>query len=130
MMAAFEHYDADVVFLVEEVEDPRMYGVMAGNEIETNVFTVEEVVEKPKRPPSNLAIVALYLFEPIIYQAIEQLDCGEGEERQITDALQLLIEQQRRLYAVKLKSEERRIDIGTPEGYLKTLRTSGKNISV
>jgi len=122
MVDAFDRHNADVVFLVEEVKDPRRYGVMVGHEIELDVFAVEEVIEKPKKPPSNFAIIALYIFKPIIYKAIEQVECDEGGEIQIADAIQVLIEQQCKLYALKLRPEERRIDIGTPESYLKTLK--------
>jgi UTP--glucose-1-phosphate uridylyltransferase len=57
----FEKYDADTLFLVEEVSDPRNYGVITGKEIKPSIFQVTNIVEKPKKPPSNLAIVALYI---------------------------------------------------------------------
>jgi UTP--glucose-1-phosphate uridylyltransferase len=121
MMKAFRNYDADVVFLIEEVEDPRGYGVILGEKIEPDIFRVKKVVEKPQIPPSNLAIIALYVFKPIIYRMIEKIKPDENDEVQLTDAISLLLNQ-RKVYAVKLKDEERRIDIGTPETYLKTLR--------
>jgi len=122
MMKAFQRYDADAVFLVEEVEDPRRFGVMMGNEIEPNVFKVKQVVEKPKKPTSNLAIIALYIFKPIIYEAIEKVRPDEQGEVQLTNALQLLLDRRCKLYALKLKSNEQRIDIGTPETYHEILK--------
>jgi len=122
IMRLFEHYDADAAFLVEEVGDPRMYGVIKGNEVEPNVFEVEEVIEKPRRPPSNLAIIALYVFKPVIYKAIENVKPDVNGEIQLADALQLLLEWKCKLYASKLGSAERRIDIGTPETYLKAIK--------
>lgn len=122
MIKIFENRDAEAVFLVEEVEDPRGYGVMIGNEIKPYVFKVKRVIEKPKEPPSNLAIIALYAFKPIIYKAIEKVKPDESGEIQLTDAIQLLLDWQCDLYALKLRPGERRIDIGLPETYLETIR--------
>jgi len=128
MMKTFEHYDADVVFLVEKVEDPRRYGVIIGDEVTSHMLRVKEVIEKPKKPPSNLAAIALYLFKPIIYKAIKEVKPDERGEIQLADALQVLIDWKCKLYALKLRSGERRIDIGTPETYLKILKTSLANV--
>lgn len=123
LINTFERYHADAAFLVEEVEDPRTYGVITGEEVQHSVFEVEEVIEKPREPPSNLAIIALYVFKPIVYKAIENVKPNGSGEIQLTAALQLLLEWKCKLYATKLRSAERRIDIGTPEAYLKTIRT-------
>jgi len=117
----FENLDADAIFFVEEVEDPRKYGVIKGREVKTGIFKVGEVIEKPEKPPSKLAIVAIYVFKPIIYEAIKNTRPDENGEIQLTNALQLLIEWQCNVYAVKLKSDEKRIEIGTADNYLKTL---------
>ncbi len=122
MIEIFEDRDADAVFLVEEVEDPRGHGVMIGNEIKPHVFKVKRVIEKPTQPPSNLAVIAVYTFKPIIYEAIEKVKPDESGEIQLTDAIQLLLNWQCELYALKLRLGERRIDIGIPETYLKTVR--------
>ena len=125
----FEDYGADAAFLVEEVEDPRRYGVIVGEEIKSGVFEVKEVFEKPQRPPSNLAIVAVYIFKPIIYQAIEKTMLDESGEIQLTDAISVLLNWQCRIYALKLKNEERRIDIGKPETYLEALKNFALNFT-
>ena len=122
MIKVFESYDADAVFLVEEVEDPRKYGVIRGNEVEPDVFEVKEVIEKPREAPSNLAVIALYIFKPIIYKAIEKVKPDDSGEVQLTDAINILLSWQYKVYALNLKGEERRIDIGTPETYLRTLK--------
>lgn len=122
VMNTFEEYDADATFFVEEVEDARRYGVMIGKEIAPNVLEVKRVVEKPKRPPSNLAIIALYVLKPVIYEAIEKTKPDEKGEVQLTDALQLLLNRKCRIYALRLGSDEKRIDIGTPQTYLNILK--------
>jgi dTDP-glucose pyrophosphorylase len=55
------------------------------------LFSVEKVIEKPEKPPSNLAVVALYVFKPIIYEAIEAVKPDKRGEIQLTDVLQLLL---------------------------------------
>jgi dTDP-glucose pyrophosphorylase len=121
-MKTFEYYNADAVFLIEEVKHPREYGVIKGYEVEKGIFKVTNVVEKPKKPPSKLAIIALYILKPLIYKALENIAPDENGEIQLTDAIQLLINWQRNVYSVKLLDNEVRIDIGTAENYLKTLR--------
>lgn len=119
----FETFDADAAFFVEEVPDPRKYGVIVGNEVKPQLIRVEQVIEKPEKPPSNLAVIALYVFKPIIYKAIEEVKPDKRGEIQLSDALQLLLTWGCNLYAIKLGSNEKRIDIGTPESYLETLTT-------
>jgi UTP--glucose-1-phosphate uridylyltransferase len=120
----FEEYDADAIFLLEEVPDPRKYGVITGKEIKPGVFKVASIVEKPLTPLSNLAIVALYLFKPIIYEAIKKVRPDKNGEIQLTDALKLLVAWNCQVYGLKLNSSERRIDIGTAESYLEMLRST------
>ncbi len=120
----FEEYKADALFLVEEVPDPRKYGVIIGKEEKPGIFQVRNIVEKPKKPPSNLAIIAIYIFKPIIYKAIKELKPDENKEIQLTDALKLLIDWNCKVYGLKLKSNEIRIDIGTAESYLEMLKTT------
>lgn len=120
----FEEYDADTLFLVEEVPDPREYGVITGKEIKLDLFQVKNIIEKPKKPPSNLAIVALYIFKPIIYKAIKEVKPDKNGEVQLADALKLLIDWNCKVYGLKLKLSERRIDIGTAESYLEMLKST------
>jgi len=122
LMRIFKDYEADATFLVEEVEDPRRYGVIVGDEIKSGVFEIKEVFEKPRKPPSNLAVVAVYVFKPIIYQAIGKTMPDKSSEIQLTDAINLLLNWQCRVYALKKKNEEKRIDVGTPETYLEVIK--------
>jgi UTP--glucose-1-phosphate uridylyltransferase len=124
LIKAYEDYDADVVFLVEEVEDPIGYGVAVGEKIGSDILEVKKIVEKPLKPPSNLAVIALYVFKPIIYRAIEKVSPDKDREVQLTDAISLLLDWRCKVYALKLKDDERRIDIGAPETYLKVLKAS------
>ena len=122
LIKIFEQRNADVAFLVEEVEEPQKYGVVIGKEVEPYLFEVEKVIEKPKKFVSNLAVIALYIFKPVIYDGIEKTKPDERGEVQLADALQLLLKWQCEIYALKLRPSEQRIDIGTPETYLETLK--------
>lgn len=120
---AFKDYDMDALFLVEEVADPRQYGVMTGDEVKLDLFKVTNVVEKPTKPPSNLAIIAMYIFKPVIYRAINKVQPDKNGEIQLTNALKLLIDWNCKVYGLKLKHTEKRMDIGTTESYLEMLRS-------
>lgn len=76
LLQAHEEFKSAAAFLVQEVEDPSPFGVIEGDEVESNVYSVERVVEKPERPPSNLAIAACYLFTPEIFKALKTTPRG------------------------------------------------------
>jgi UTP--glucose-1-phosphate uridylyltransferase len=115
---------AEAVLLLQEVQDPRQYGVAVAEKSLSNVFKVVRVVEKPERPPSKLAIMPFYIFSPDIIRALEGLEPGVGGEIQLTDAIQKLIDNGREVIGVPLGNDELRLDIGTPETYWEAIKTS------
>jgi UTP--glucose-1-phosphate uridylyltransferase len=117
LTSAFEKYQADATFFVQKVHDPRKYGVATGEEIRKGVYHLNRVVEKPNRSVSKLAIVAIYAFSARLFDAIENVQPGVNNELQLSDAIQILIEQTNAVYAVELNSRERRIEIGSPDSY-------------
>jgi UTP--glucose-1-phosphate uridylyltransferase len=119
----FEKHGADTLFLLEEVSDPRNYGVITGKEIEPNLFQAANIIEKPKKPPSNLAIVAVYIFKPIIYKAINNVKPDKNGEIQLADAIKQLIEWNCKVYGLKLDPTEKRVDIGTAQSYIAMLKS-------
>lgn len=127
LMKVFEKYNAEVVFFVERVKDPTKYGVIEGKEVGSKVYKVVNIVEKPSVPPSNMAIVAIYIFTNKIFGAIENIKPDKNEEIQLTDAIQRLVNENRAVYAVELNRNEKRVDIGTPESYWKALATVYKS---
>lgn len=121
LIDVFNRYDADAVLLLEEIDDPRSYGVVKGAEIEPLILRVEDIVEKPAHPPSNLAVVAVYVFKPSIFDYLKQVKPNKHGEIGLTEAIKLMILDNKDVYAVKLRDDEVRLDVGTPERYWNAL---------
>jgi len=118
---------ADATLLLQCMKDPKGYGIAKAKEVKNGVFEVQRVVEKPEKPPSNLALMPIYMFNPTIMTALEKTSPGFGGEIQLTDGIQKLIDWDQRVYAVKLREDEIRLDIGTPETYWEALSLSYKH---
>ena len=126
LLDAYERLNADAAFIVLDIENPRQYGIVEGDEVETNIFKVKRVVEKPEKPATNLAIIAMYVFHPVIFKALEATEPGRNGEIQLTDAIQKLIDWGLKVYAVKLDKSYSHLDIGSPERYWEALELSYK----
>jgi len=119
MIDIFEKYEAGVI-AVERVsdEDTRRYGIIEPEPVAKNVYQILSLVEKPEpaQAPSRLGIVGRYVLTPETFETIMVTPPGKGNEIQITDALQILLKQQK-LYAYELEGV--RYDTGTHLGWLK-----------
>lgn len=118
--------ELDASLLVQKVENPQQYGVVVSKPLSHNLHQVSKVVEKPKTPPSNLAIMPFYVFTPHIMKMLDMISEGVGGEIQLTDAIQKLIDMGGKVLAVELLDNELRLDIGTPETYMEALSLSYK----
>jgi UTP--glucose-1-phosphate uridylyltransferase len=124
MVDLFESRHASCVIAVEEVpiEETMHYGIVRVDGEIDGGSRVLNLVEKPKpsEAPSNLAIAGRYVFSPIIFDMIRGVTPDKRGEIQLTDAIQTLCEEGKRVFAVKLPPSEKRYDIGNFPSYFET----------
>ncbi|EFV90957.1 UTP--glucose-1-phosphate uridylyltransferase [Dietzia sp. E1] len=94
------------VFDVEDTDDPSVKKVLG-------------MVEKPaaEDAPSNLAAAGRYVLDRAIFDALRRTEPGAGGEIQITDAIDLLIDEGHPVHVVV--HDGTRHDLGNPGGYIK-----------
>ncbi|MDV6375617.1 glucose-1-phosphate thymidylyltransferase [Deinococcus arenicola] len=102
---------AALIALVE-VEDPTAFGVA---ELDGD-NRITRLVEKPKNPPSNLAVAGLYCFTPQIFEVLEHMPPSARGEYEITDGIQGLIDGGAEVLGVRVKGWWK--DTGRPEDLL------------
>jgi len=95
----FKSQHLDALTLLCEVENPSAFGVARVDE----AGKVLELIEKPQNPPSNLALVGIYLFSTAIHHAIANIQPSARGELEITDAIQYLIDQQQNVQSFRLE---------------------------
>lgn len=94
----FKNKDLDSLIFLCQVPNPTAFGVAQVDD----QGRVLQLVEKPKNPPSNLALVGIYLFQPIVHHAINSIKPSPRGELEITDAIQYLINDQKSVSACQL----------------------------
>ncbi|MDY7050191.1 MAG: glucose-1-phosphate thymidylyltransferase [Microcystis sp.] len=97
-LESFHQQSLDALILLRKVSNPSAFGVAKVDETGKVLY----LVEKPKEPPSNLALVGIYFFAPTIHQAIASIQPSGRGELEITDAIQELINQNKAVEANKL----------------------------
>ena len=109
----------DAIILLKKVSNPKRFGVAVIKE-EKHKMKVINVEEKPKKPKSNLSIVALYRFRPSIIKALNEIKPNKTE-LQLTSGIQKLIDWGGNVSAIILDEKDQVIDIGTADSYLETI---------
>jgi len=83
----FERSEPDALILLQRVKDPSEYGIA-----ELQDGRVVQLVEKPKEPRSDLALVGVYLFTPAVFESVKAITPSARGELEITDAIQHMID--------------------------------------
>jgi len=90
LVSTFTEHEPDTLILLTPVDDPQSYGVA-----ELDGDKIVRLIEKPKDPPSNLALVGVYLFGNLIFEAARSLEPSWRGELEITEAIDKLIDEGR-----------------------------------
>jgi glucose-1-phosphate thymidylyltransferase len=88
LVSTFTEHEPDTLILLTPVDDPQSYGVA---ELADDGHIIR-LIEKPKDPPSNLALVGVYLFSNLIFDAARSLEPSWRGELEITEAIDKLID--------------------------------------
>jgi UTP--glucose-1-phosphate uridylyltransferase len=127
MMNAYRQLEAAAIVAVEKVplEEAFRYGIVSiegAEPLPGEPVTVTDIVEKPPlgTAPTTLAVAARYVFSPAIFEALRRTVPDKRGEIQLTDAIKLLIQMERPVYAWLLPPDQRRYDVGNFESYFRT----------
>jgi len=124
LIVKYETSKADVIFYIKNVNNPKGYGIASISKIESNIFQVNNVEEKPKYPKSKNVIMPIYIFNSMIFKSLLKTKEGVGKELQLTDAIKKMIKEKRKICAIKFLKSDDCIDIGTPENYFHAITIS------
>ena len=105
---SFQNSKNDPMILLCKVDNPSRFGIA-----EVKNGRINKIMEKPKNPPSNLAVTGIYLLTPIIFDIIDRLKPSERNEFEITDALQMLLDETQNISYNMITDYWK--DTGTPE---------------
>jgi glucose-1-phosphate thymidylyltransferase len=109
----FQESDWNSQIVLNRVEHPERYGVAALN----GEGRVIRLVEKPADPPSDLALVGIYMFDHRVHEAVDNITPSWRGELEITDAIQWLVENDYKVYPYVHRGWW--IDTGEPNELLK-----------
>ena len=104
-------FNADATIGVAKINDPARHGIIKPGDDNK----IDDIIEKPstKDAPSSLGAIGIYVFKPIIFEAIKRTKPGYNNEIQLTDSIKLLIQEGKKVYYKEIKGQH--IDIGTIE---------------
>ena len=117
----FENLDYDATIFLCEVDNPSRFGIA---DIQNG--KIVKIIEKPKEPPTNLAVTGIYLLTPKIFDIIDNLKPSWRNELEITDALDILLKKNNSINHHTITSYWK--DTGTPEDILNANETIIQNM--
>jgi UTP--glucose-1-phosphate uridylyltransferase len=94
--------------------------------LDKNNYLINSVIEKPnaKDAPSNKAVIGRYILPRKIFSKLKKLKPGKGGEIHITDAIQLLINNNQKFIAHNFSGKY--LDCGSMEGYINSSKVIAK----
>jgi glucose-1-phosphate thymidylyltransferase len=93
LVGAFREHTPDALILLTPVSDPENYGVAELAPARPDeVGRVVRLVEKPSRPPTDLALIGVYMFTAAVHDAARAIEPSPRGELEITDAIQHLVD--------------------------------------
>jgi glucose-1-phosphate thymidylyltransferase len=95
LIAEFANSDWNSQIVLTRVNHPEQYGVA---ELDDQ-GRIARLIEKPKQPPSDLALVGIYMFDHSVMEAVNAIKPSWRGELEITDAIQWLVDQGRSVHA-------------------------------
>lgn len=109
---SFEKSDAKALILLCEVDNPTRFGIA-----DLKDGKLEKIMEKPKNPPTNLAVTGIYFLTPAIFDIINRLKPSSRNELEITDALQMMLEENHKINYQMITDYWK--DTGTPDDIIR-----------
>jgi glucose-1-phosphate thymidylyltransferase len=117
----FEKSNDAATILLCEVDNPSRFGIA---DIQNG--QIKKIIEKPKNPPTNLAVTGIYFLTPIIFDIIKRLKPSWRNELEITDALDMLLNEKHSI-SYKMITDYWK-DTGTPEDIINANKTILENM--
>ena len=114
-------YGTQRIGLGNSTQRAALQGVVSGAILENGIIDIKEIVEKPKKPKSKNAVIAIYIFKPKIFKYLSLVKKQSSPQNQLSDAFEMALKKGDRMIGIVLKKNEKRVDIGTPETYSKVL---------
>jgi UTP--glucose-1-phosphate uridylyltransferase len=130
MLEVYETYgnEIDAILLVKRIKDVNLlkqHGIVIPSDIiphnDNNIILIKDLIEKPKEPPSEFAIMPLYIFKPSIFKELKNVTIDKRGEIQLTDAIASLVSNGKKVIALEMLDSDIRIDVGMPDLYAQSI---------
>jgi UTP--glucose-1-phosphate uridylyltransferase len=112
----YNKYKGNIIGLKKMDEmDLSKYGIIEPDQNYENLYKIKDIVEKPEKPPSNLAVIGRYILDPMIFDYLMDIKPGVGGEIQLTDAIKEMLN---KVNCYGKEIDGRRFDIANMSEYV------------
>lgn len=118
---SFQNSDSAATILLCEVDNPSRFGIA-----DVKDGKIIKIMEKPKEPPTNLAVTGIYFLTPRIFDIISRLKPSWRDELEITDALEMLLNEGHKITYHQVTDYWK--DTGTPQDIIHANEVILKNM--